>query len=265
MSNPEFFQSGQNRIAYRKTGTGKPLLILHGWGSNSAVMLPVAQKLRDIRTSYLIDFPGFGDSPEPDKPWSVDNYTQLTDEFISKMIPDNKTDILVHSYGARVLLKLLSDKNSASKIGKVIITGGAGLKPKRKPKYYFKKYTAKLLKLPFFVLPKSVREKGLQRLRQTSLWQKLGSSDYQKLSGIMRETFVKSVTDFLDPLLPKIDHEVLLIWGENDTSTPIEQGKRMEKGLKNGVLIEIKNAGHYAFLDKPNQFEAIVKAYLESE
>lgn len=263
MSNPEFFQVGQNRIAYRKTGTGKPLLILHGWGSSSIVMLPVAQKLNKIRTSYLIDFPGFGDSPEPDKPWSVDDYTGLVKRFISKVIPEEKTDIFVHSYGARVLLKLLSDPESAVKIDKVIITGGAGLKPKRKPVYYLKKYTAKTLKLPFFILPEPLREKGLQKLRNTPLWKMLGSSDYQKLSGVMRETFVKSVTEYLDALLPEINHEVLLIWGENDTSTPLEQGKRMEQGIKSSALVEIKNAGHYAFLDQPAKFDAIVKAYLE--
>jgi len=37
----------------------------------------------------------------------------------------------------------------------------------------------------------------------------------------------------------------------------------MEKGLKNGVLVQIENAGHYAFLDQPEQFTSICRAYLE--
>ena len=113
------------------------------------------------------------------------------------------------------------------------------------------------------VLPPSLREPGLKKLRQTSLWKKLGSADYQQLSGVMRETFVKSVTEYLDHLLVVIDHDILLLWGENDTATPIDQGVRMEKGIKNSALVQIKNAGHYAFLDQPHQFQAIVNAYLE--
>ncbi|MDX1591240.1 MAG: alpha/beta hydrolase, partial [Balneolaceae bacterium] len=151
----------------------------------------------------------------------------------------------------------------AGRIDKVIFTGAAGLKPKRKPAFYIKKYTAKLLKAPFMLLPGQQREKGLSKLRGTKLWKKLGSSDYRKLSGIMRETFVLSVTEYLDELLPQVDHEILLIWGEDDTATPMDQAKRFEAGLKHGALVPMKSAGHYAFLDQPNQFKAIALAYLE--
>jgi pimeloyl-ACP methyl ester carboxylesterase len=260
---PEFFLHGNTRTAWQKLGEGKPLLILHGWGSSSAVMLPLAKSLMDIRTCYLIDFPGFGLSPEPDAPWGVDDYADLTQEFIRNRIPGEKTDLLVHSYGARVALKLLTRKDISDKIDKVIITGGAGLKPKRKFSYYIRKYLAKALKAPFLLLPGKYKEKGLNSLRKTALWKKLGSSDYRQLSGVMRETFVRSVTEYLDDLLPLIDHEILLIWGKNDAATPLEQGKRMDKGLKESALITIDNASHYAFLDYPGQFTSISRAYLE--
>ncbi len=262
---PNFFEYNDAKVAWDSLGKGKPLIILHGWGSNSAIMQPLAESLKRNRTCYLIDFPGFGQSPEPPKAWSVDDYTDIVAAFINETFSgQDKVDILAHSYGARIVLKLLSRKSISSKIDKVIITGGAGLKPKRKPAYYLKKYTAKLLKAPFYILPSGLREKGLGRMRKTSLWKKLGSSDYQKLSGVMRETFVKSVTEYLDSLLPEIEHEVLLVWGENDTATPIDQAKRMEKGLNNGVLVTINNAGHYSFIDDPVQFSAIAKAYLSS-
>lgn len=257
------FEYGDISAAWYQTGTGKPLIILHGWGSSSEVMFPTARQLQEIRTCCLIDFPGFGRSPEPPKAWSVDDYAAFVADFLRQTFPGKKVDLLVHSYGARVTLKLLADSETASLVDKVIITGGAGLKPKRKAKYYLKKYTAKILKMPFTILPEPFRERGLNRLRNTSLWKRLGSSDYQKLSGVMRETFVKSVTEYLDVLLPQIKHEVLLIWGKNDSATPVDQAERMEKGLKSGVLILMENAGHYAFLDQPAQFSAISKAYLE--
>lgn len=261
--NANIFESEKANLAWYKIGEGKPLVVLHGWGSESKVMRPIAKQIGNIRTCYLIDFPGFGQSPEPSTAWTVDDYTDLIEKFILEKFDKEKVDLLVHSFGARVALKLLTRSGISSKIDKVVFTGAAGLKPKRSASYYFKKYTAKTLKFPFNLLPSNLREKSLQKLRQTALWKSLGSSDYQKLSGVMRETFVACVTEHLDHLLPKIEHEILLIWGKNDTATPPEQGQRMEKNLQNSALVIIEGGGHYAFLDKPKHFGSILKAYLE--
>lgn len=261
--NSETAFTANGSIFWRKIGDGKPTLVLHGWGSHSQLMLPVASGLKDIRTFFLPDLPGFGQSPPPENPWCVDDYADAVIQFVDEVLPDGPFDLLVHSFGARIALKLLNNKEFASRIEKVVFTGAAGLKPRRKPDYYFRKYTALLLKAPFQLLPGTLRERGLDKLRQSSIWKRLGSSDYQTLSGVMRETFVKTVSEFLDPLLPAIEHEILLIWGENDQATPPDQGKRMEAGLKNGTLITMKEAGHYAFLDQPSLFNSIVWAYLK--
>lgn len=161
------------------------------------------------------------------------------------------------------MLKLCARDFGKKHIEKVLITGGAGMKPKRSFKFYIRKYTAKILKAPFLLLPGSLREKSLNWLRGTTLWKSLGSSDYSKLSGVMRETFVKSVTEYLEFTLPKIPHEVLLLWGKNDEATPVYQAKRMEKGIENAALVIIEDAGHYAFLDKPKQFARIAEAFFK--
>jgi len=250
------------KIAWYKTGTGKPLIILHGWGSSSQVMIPISEQLSDSRTCYLLDFPGFGNSPEPPLPFSIDHYADVVEQFIKEQDFES-VDFLVHSFGGRVILKLLTRNQIKKKIEKILITGGAGMKPKRKPSFYFKKYLAKSLKVPFNLLPGNLQKKGLKRLRDTSLWRILGSADYQKLSGVMRETFVKSVSEHLDDLLYEIDHEILLLWGNDDNATPLYQAKRMNRGLKNSALITIENAGHYAFLDKPKRFAAIADAFFK--
>jgi len=263
MITPQFFKAQEYSFAWYQTGTGKSLLILHGWGSDSKVMLPVAKNLSDIRTCYLIDFPGFGQSPEPPIAWSVDDYADAIETFLLKHFKDEKIDLFVHSFGARVAIKLLNRPQLASIFDKIIFTGAAGLKPKRKLNYYLRKYSAKALKLPFLLLPNPLRDKGLNRLRKSALWKKMGSSDYQQLSGVMRETFVKTVTEFLDPLIPTIEHEVLLLWGEEDPSTPLDQAIRLDNALKQSALITISDAGHYAFLEKPTEFTNIMRAYLE--
>ncbi|MEX0719074.1 MAG: alpha/beta hydrolase [Balneolaceae bacterium] len=262
MSSTHTFSYNNLPIAYEKMGEGKPLVILHGWGSSKRVMVPVAKNLAHLRTCYILDLPGFGDSPEPTTSWSIDDYTDAIQAFIESL-EEEKADLLVHSFGGRITLKLCTRDFGKAHIGKVLITGGAGMKPRRSWKFYFKKYTAKTLKAPFLLLPENLHDKALDWLRGTNLWKKLGSSEYSSLSGVMRETFVKSVTEYLEPTLPNIPHEVLLLWGRNDDATPVYQAKRMEQGIKNAALVVIEDAGHYAFLDKPKQFAKIAEAFLE--
>lgn len=258
------FQFGQIPVAYKKIGEGKPLIVLHGWGTEGKIMLPLAKALSGLRTCYVLDLPGFGKTPPPPNAWTVGDYADLVEQFIDDEI-QGPVDILAHSFGGRITLKLCARSENRERIGKVLITGGAGMKPKRSFDYYFKKYLAKTLKAPFMLLPKTLREKGLTNLRKTQIWKSLGSSDYRQLSGVMRETFVKTVTEYLDELLLQIPHEILLLWGQNDDAAPLYQAKRMEKGLKNAALVTIEHSGHYAFLDRPRQFTAIAKAFFEEK
>lgn len=251
-------------VSYTRTGmeNDKPLLILHGWGSNKQVMAPLAKQLSDIRDCYVPDLPGFGNSSVPNEPWNVDDYADLIAQFILDQEFET-VDLLVHSFGGRIALKLCARADFKDHIGKVLITGGAGMKPKRNFSYYLKKYTAKTLKAPFYLLPKNWRSNALEWLRQTAVWKALGSSDYSKLSGVMRKTFVQTVTEYLEPTLPNIPHEVLLLWGRDDTAAPLYQAKRMEEGIENAALVVIDHAGHYAFLDRPAHFTSITKAFFK--
>lgn len=251
-------------VAYRVTGSGKPLIVLHGWGADSRVMMPLVRQLSHLRTCYVLDLPGFGKSPAPEKPWNIGDYADLVEHFI-RDLGGPSVDMLVHSFGGRITLKLCARPFGREYIDKALITGGAGMKPRRGLKYYLKRYTAKLLKAPFLLLPVKQRHKAMEWLRTTAAWKALGSSDYSRLSGVMRETFVRSVTEFLEPELPKIPHDVLLLWGKDDEATPLYQARRMEEGIENAALVVIEHAGHYAFLDRPKHFASIAEAFFKAE
>jgi len=255
-------QLSQGTVAWRELGEGEPLLVLHGWGADSSVMIPVMQRLGTLRRCIALDFPGFGQSPAPNAAWGVDDYAAMVREFMVANGID-RCDILAHSFGGRVTLSLLAGDPNKETFGKILITGGAGMKPRRTWRYYYRRTLATILKAPFSLLPATTRENGLARLRKTSIWKSLGSSDYQQLHGVMRETFVKTVNHYQESLLPHIPHDVLLLWGANDSSTPLYQGERLEHALNNGALVKIERAGHYAFLDQPAEFNAIAEAFFK--
>jgi len=250
-------------IRYRELGEGPVLLFLHGWGVDAATFTGLMQRLGSLRRCIALDLPGFGGSFTPDQAWTVPDYAKLVREFAEKMgITD--CDVLAHSFGGRITLELLAEDPTMQRFHKVLLTGGAGMKPRRSLRFYLRKYAAKTLKAPFALLPEPLRSKGLHWLRTTSAWKSLGSSDYQKLDGAMRQTFVNTVNYYQEAMLAKIPHDILLLWGVDDTATPLYQAERMEKGLRSAALVKLEKAGHYAFLDQPGAFGAIAEAYFKA-
>lgn len=240
--------------------------MLHGWGSSAAAFDGVCAGLEDIRTCCRIDFPGFGRSEDLSEPWGLEDYADLVGHWVDRVIDveTDKVDVLVHSFGNRVLLRMLARGGWNVRIGKVIVTGGAGLKPRRSLKTRAVIGLVRVLKSPSRVLPGTLADLYLERLRSTAFWKGLGSADYAKLSGPMRATFSKVVNDHLDGLLGDAAREMLLVWGEHDTATPVWMGRKLEERMPGSALIVLEGAGHYAFLEQPGRFVAIARSYLSS-
>ena len=97
---------------------------------------------------------------------------------------------------------------------------------------------------------------------------KAGSADYQAASPKMRAVLSRVVNEDLRPQLAKIKNPTLLVWGSEDTATPLSDGQTMESILKkNGsdtALIVFEGRGHYAFLEERNRFIAVCKAFIGS-
>ena len=78
----------------------------------------------------------------------------------------------------------------------------------------------------------------------------------------MRESFKKIVADNLDEEYAAIKIRTLLIFGENDKETPLYIARRMNALMENSELTVIKGAGHFAFVDKPAEFNGAVLSFL---
>ena len=81
----------------------------------------------------------------------------------------------------------------------------------------------------------------------------------------MRGVLVKAVNEDLSPLLSGISAPTLLIWGENDTATPLRDGKLMETLIPDAGLVVFSGGTHYAFLEQAPKFLTIVNNFLEEE
>lgn len=220
---------------------GEVTLLLHGFGANCSVMKTIYNSfVANNKSVVALDLPMFGLSDNPDPSYTIYDYAQLVTDFVAGL-GYSRVNILAHSFGCRVALIMAYNGNL---VNKLVITGGAGLKPRRKPSYYFKVYKHKFC-TKFF---KNYKAKG--------------SVDYNALDPTYRPLFNRVVNTHLDYTLKKINNPTLLIWGEHDVETPLYMANKLKKKLSDCGLVVIKGGSHYAFLDSVTEFNIIVNSFL---
>lgn len=244
------------RVHYEETGApdGEPVILMHGWGCNHSTVRSIAAILEPKMHVFNIDLPGHGKSEEPPFAWGVEDFTRQIEKFCEVL--NIKNPVLIgHSFGGRISL-LMSSRND---VGRMVLIDAAGIKPRRKPKYYFKVYSFKAAKK---LLPLILGKKRGGQIIDS--WRgKAGSADYRNSSPMMRAVMSRCVNEDLKHIMPLIKASTLLIWGENDTATPLADAKYMEKHIPDAGLVSFPDAGHYSFLDNPGGFKAVIKSFFK--
>ncbi len=244
------------KVHYEVHGEGVPIVLLHGWGTSLRLYDDVTKYLKENFKVYTIDFPGFGLSEEPTSVWSVYDYADMTQAFLSEMKIENPI-LMGHSFGGRVSI-ILGDKIPVKKI---ILVDSAGVKPSRGMNYYRKVYFYKAMKM----VEKFPGVRLLFGDLIDAYRNKAGSSDYKSATPMMRRILSKVVNDDLKHHMPNIVAPTLLIWGSLDTATPLADGRIMEDKINDAALIVFEGAGHYSYLERPHEFKAIVNSFVEED
>ncbi len=237
---------------------GKIILFLHGWGAPVATYQPLLDFLSGFGRVIAPDLPGFGGSDEPNEPWCVDDYVRFTTDFATAL--DVREAILVnHSFGGRISIKLLSQEKPALTVKKAVFIDAAGIKPRHGIQYYAKVYSYKLSKKVMSIPPmQKLFPNAVEKARSRS-----GSADYRNASPMMRQTMVRCINEDLTDYLPQIRASVLLIWGENDTATPLRDGKIMEKSIPDAGLVTLQGAGHFSYIEQWGICQRVLASFLE--
>ena len=245
-------------INYIKEGNAdNNILLLHGWGANIELFAGIIKHLSKNHTVYALDMPGFGKSKEPSKAWCVDDYVDFTLAFLGKL-GVKKAAFLGHSFGGRVIIKMFERDNLPIEITKIILADSAGVKPKKTLKQKIKIKTYKTGKKILSIgIIKALFPDALEKFQSKS-----GSADYKAASPVMRQTMVKVVNEDLCHIFPKVTPPTLLIWGENDTATPVSDACLMEKSIPDAGKVILKGCGHYSFIDDMYTFNRVLSSFM---
>lgn len=250
-----YFKRDGYSLYYEKHGNEKnTILILPGWGNTRKTFDYIINHLKENHTIYIIDWFGFGKSSFPDYDLTIYDYTNIIREFISEEKIDNPI-IIAHSFGGRIATLLKGYYKDDIK--KLILIDIAGIKPKRNIFKIIKTCTYKVLKKLSILIPKKKRNIYLKRL-----FRHFASTDYKELDNNMYQTFKNIINENLKYTYKNIDIETLLIWGENDKSTPLKDGIYMKKQIKKSNLIIYPDSGHFSYLDYPKLTNTIIDEFI---
>lgn len=243
-------------VNYSETGPADadPILLLHGWGCNNTTLASIQRIVEGKMHTFNLDFPGFGASTEPSSTWGVEEYTRLVETFCQRL-GIGRPVLLGHSFGGRVSILMAS----RTPVSKVVLVDAAGVKPRHSLRWYGKVYSYKAAKKLYPL----IYGKRRAQIKIDQARAKRGSSDYNDATPRMRAILSKCVNEDLCAVMPQIQAPTLLIWGENDTATPLADAKRMERLIPDAGLVAFPGCGHYSFLDNPGQFAAVLRSFLQ--
>ncbi|HEX7042498.1 MAG TPA: alpha/beta hydrolase [Patescibacteria group bacterium] len=227
-----------------------PIVILHGWASTISGDRYKELKLLLEEKGYKVftpDMPGFGKSKLKKDELLFEDYIKFVKNFVSKQ-KLKKTILLGHSFGGRVAIRFAAEYPEL--VSKLILVGASGIPrplPSIKKKFAF--YATKISRPIFIIPPFSFFYKFFRKL----VYYAIGEMDYYK-AGKLSKTFQNVYKISIVENLSKISKPVLIVWGENDTITPLKDGKIMHEKIKGSKLVIIPKATHRLPYENPNAF-----------
>ncbi len=246
------------RVNYIEKGSGdRTVLLLHGWGVDGSIYHLITDHLSSYCRMIVPDLPGFGGSEEPPRAWTTVEYADFVLDFC-RQLGITEAVVMGHSNGGRILLELLSRENLPLAVHKAVLLDSAGIPARHSASYYARVYTFKFIKA-VLSLP------GIRHLFPHAVdnaRRRFGSSDYRQASPVMRQSMVLALGYDCTPLLPRIKASTLLIWGRNDTATPLSDGQLMEQRIPDAGLVVLEG-GHYAFAEQFPQCRRVLDSFLK--
>lgn len=263
------------RRAFRMTGDGPPLLLIHGIGDSSATWLDVLPALAQQHLVIAPDLLGHGGSDKPRADYSVAAYANGMRDLLGVLGVDRVT-LVGHSLGGGVAMQFAYQFPERTE--RLVLVSPGGLGPEVS-------IWLQLASLPgAHVLLSLLRLPGL-RFHATllgDLLSRLGTGlgidiqDILRLFDSLSESTARRA--FLRTLRAVVDHRgqvvtmldrcyltrgmpTMLIWGAHDAVLPLQHAWTAHQAMPGSRLEIFESAGHFPFHTDPERFVSILETF----
>ena len=242
------------------SGTGFPLVLVHGFLGSSSMWTPQKEFLSKYFRVISPALPGFGESSKIKSLESINDMAKTVLELLIKKNID-KFNLMGHSMGGMIVQEMT--KISGEKINKLICysTGPIGDIPGR----------FESIDLSRKKLKQDGIEKTANRISKKWFIEGDKAKYFYLCDNANKATSEEAADNALLALknwrglenLKNIKNETLIIWGDKDTAYNFNQVDVLNKNIPNSKIEVFKGCSHNVHLENPEKFNEIVKNFLE--
>ena len=240
-------------------GNGTPLVLVHGFLGSSEMWIPQIKFFKDNFRVIAPALPGFGNSSSMNSCNSIECMAKAILNFLEKK-KINNFNLLGHSMGGMIVQEMA--KIAGNKILKLICygTGPRGNIPGR-----------------FETIDESRKKLKINGLKDTAFriaktWfiEEEKAKYFYLCEKARKQTSIEAVDNGLIAMknwdgikdLQNIRNETLIIWGDRDKAYNFNQVETLNDNIPNSDLKIIKGCSHNVHLEKPEEFNTVVKEFL---
>ena len=248
-------------IAYRRAGSGPPLLLLHGFSHDSRVWRPQLRSLADEFTVIAWDAPGAGLSDDPAEPFSFDDWADSLAGFMDA-VGVSTGNVVGLSWGG-VLAQVFAHRYPARVRSLVLADTYAGWRGSLAAPIPAERLAACLADS---LLPPA---EFVARYLPGMFSDSPPPDVVDELAAIMADVhppgFRLMATTLAEAdtteILPTLSAPTLLVWGEADKRSPIGIAAQLRRAIPAAALVAIPGAGHVSNLERPEDFTAAIRRF----
>ncbi|MGG1664030.1 alpha/beta fold hydrolase [Brevibacillus sp. NRS-1366] len=257
-------QVGSLTIHYQTAGEGIPLILLHGLGNNSGSW---SRQLAGLQNQFQViawDTPGYGESSDPEPEFRTFRELAVILRDFLDALGFQKIYLLGHSMGSTLAMQFCSMYPEYVEALILAASTRGGL---ANPESNERKLKNRLHNI------ENLSPEELAERRTPDMFSKFASgeaiTEAMRIMSKVRPAGYRSVAYSLyhadqTSLLSSIQMPTLLICGEDDTVTPVAESRMVEQRILGSRLELIAQAGHLCYIEKPEEFNALVRSFLQS-
>lgn len=249
------------RIFYTSTGSGVPLVLIHGYPLSGDLFTLQRPALTGVFRVITIDLRGFGRSIAPDSTASVELYAS---DVIAVMDALGISSAVVggHSLGGMISLNLYS--RIPQRVLGLVLLDTTAAPPPIVEQMMWRGYAEQAVAGGVeSLLPLQLPEMftGKARVERPGYLAALATIIRQaSLNGLVGGATALAERPDLRPILPTIAVPTLVAVGREDSLTPLEVSQSMEAAIPNAALVVVPDASHAAVAERADVINAAILA-----
>jgi pimeloyl-ACP methyl ester carboxylesterase len=254
------------RIAYRSTGSGPALILLHGAYEDSRIWQRQLEDLADEFTVIAWDCPGCGGSDDLPAGFGG-SLGEVLAAFIAALglVGERRPHVLGLSFGSTIALDLarVAPEAAATLVLAAAYAGWAGSLPPDEVERRYAQVLAELDRpaeeiIPVW-LPTLLTDRATPAMREF-----VGSimADFRP-SGMRSLLELAGRADYR-PVLPTIAVPTLLLYGSEDVRSPVAVGEAIREAVPGAELAVLPGVGHLGFVEDADAFDTKLRRWLRS-